>query len=129
MDGLARLSAILKYGYVLRMNNGNVLRRAWNSEVAGRRGRPNMTWERQVEEHTDQIGLKKEDAIDRTKWRWCEQTFKRHGVNPATCVNADKTGFKKVDLSLPLSLLAGSITAMLYQRIDLFLILPESEKN
>ena len=27
-----------------------------------------MTWERQVEEHTDQIGLKKEDAIDRTKW-------------------------------------------------------------
>ena len=25
--------------------------------------------ERRVEEHTDQIGLKKEDAIDRTKWR------------------------------------------------------------
>ena len=33
------------------------------------RGRPNMTWKRQVEKHTDQIGLKKEDAIDRAKWR------------------------------------------------------------
>ena len=28
-----------------------------------------MTWEKQVKEHIDQIGLKKEDAIDRTKWR------------------------------------------------------------
>ena len=33
------------------------------------RGRPNMTWKRQVEEHTDQIGLKKNDAISRAKWR------------------------------------------------------------
>ena len=33
------------------------------------RGRPNMTWKRQVEEHIDRIGLKKEDAIDRVKWR------------------------------------------------------------
>ena len=30
-----------------------------------------MTWKRQVEEHIDQIGLKKEDALDRTKWRDC----------------------------------------------------------
>ena len=27
------------------------------------------SWKRQVEEHTNQIGLKKEDAIDKTKWR------------------------------------------------------------
>ena len=33
------------------------------------RGRPNMRWKRQVEEHTDQIGLKMEDAIDITKSR------------------------------------------------------------
>ena len=50
---------------------GHALRRALNFEVAGRRGRgrPNMTWKKEVEEHTDQIELKKEDAIDRTKWR------------------------------------------------------------
>ena len=28
-----------------------------------------MTWKRRVGEHTDQIGLKQKDAIDRTKWR------------------------------------------------------------
>ena len=40
-------------------------------EVAGRRGRGrlNMTWKRQVEEHIDQIALKKKDAIDIKKWR------------------------------------------------------------
>ena len=45
--------------------------RALNFEVAGRRGRgrPNMTWKRQVEEHISQIGLKREDAIDKLKWR------------------------------------------------------------
>ena len=40
-------------------------------EVAGRKGceRSNMVWKIQVEEHDNQIGLKKEDAIDRAKWR------------------------------------------------------------
>ena len=32
-------------------------------------GRPNMMWKRQVEEHINQIGLKREDAIDKVKWR------------------------------------------------------------
>ena len=47
----------------------NVLRRAMDFEVAERRKsrRPNMTWKRQVKEHLDQIGLKKQDAINRTK--------------------------------------------------------------
>ena len=59
------------YGHVLRRNSGVVLRRALDFEVAGRRerGRPNMTWKRQVEEHINQIGLKREDVIDRVKWR------------------------------------------------------------
>ena len=59
LNGLARASGVRWYGHVLR---------ALNFEVAGRRGRgTNMTWKRQVEEHTNQIGLKKEDAIDRVK--------------------------------------------------------------
>ena len=43
--------------HVLRRDNGDVLRRALDFEVAGRRGheRQNMTWKIQVEEHTNQI--------------------------------------------------------------------------
>ena len=55
----------------MRRDNGDVLRRALDFEVAERRGRgrPNMTWKRQVEEHINQITLKREDAADRAKWR------------------------------------------------------------
>ena len=66
LDGLARACGVRWYGHVLRRDNGDVLRRALNFVVAGRRS--NMTWKRQMEEYTDQIGLKKEDAIDKTKW-------------------------------------------------------------
>ena len=71
LNGLARASGVRLYGHVLRRNNGDVLRRALDFEVAGRRGcgRPNMTWKGPVEEHANQIGLKKENAIDRVKWR------------------------------------------------------------
>ena len=51
-------------------NNGNGLRRALGFKVAGRRGHGqlNRTLKRQVEDHIDQIGEKKEHATDRTKW-------------------------------------------------------------
>ena len=32
------------------------------------RNRGTMTWKRQMEEHMNQIGLKRNDAIDRVKW-------------------------------------------------------------
>ena len=71
LDGLAKASGVRWYGQVLRKDNDDVLRRALDFEVSGRRGRgrPNITWERQVEVHTNLTGLKKEDAIDRVKWR------------------------------------------------------------
>ena len=71
LDELARVSGVRWYEHVLRRNNSNVLRRALDFKVAERRvrGRSNMTWKRHVEEHTNQIGLKREDAIDRVKWR------------------------------------------------------------
>ena len=61
MDRLARVSGVRWYGHVLRKDNGNILRKALDFEVAGRRGRgrPNMAWKRQVEKHTNQIGLKR----------------------------------------------------------------------
>ena len=54
-DGLARANGARWYGHVLRRDNGDVLRRALDFEVAGRRGRgrPNMTWKRQVKEHNN----------------------------------------------------------------------------
>ena len=68
LDGLARVSGVRWYGHLLRRANGDVLRRALDFEVAGRRGRGRriMTWKRQVEEHIDEIGVKKEDSINRT---------------------------------------------------------------
>ena len=46
LDGLARVTGVQWYGHVLRRNNSDVLRKALDFEVAGRRGgrRPNMTW-------------------------------------------------------------------------------------
>ena len=54
-DGLARASGVRWHGHVLRRDNGDVLRRPLDFEVAGKRGRgrPNMTWKRQMEEHTN----------------------------------------------------------------------------
>ena len=71
LDGLAKANGVRWYGHVLRRDKGDVLRIALDFEVAGRRGRgrPNMTWKRQAEEQINQIGLKREDAIDRAKWR------------------------------------------------------------
>ena len=60
------MSEVRWYGHVLRRDNGDVLSRALDFIVAERRGRgqPNVTLKRQVEEHTDQIGLKKKNTID-----------------------------------------------------------------
>ena len=91
------------YGHVSKRDNDDVLRRALDFEVTGRKGRgqPNMTWKRQVEEYINQIRPKREDVIRRVKWR--NGVFKlsrKHKVNPATCVNADKTRFKNLDFYL-----------------------------
>ena len=50
LDGLAKASGVRWYGHVLRKDNGDVLKRALNFEVAGRRGRgrPNMTRKREL---------------------------------------------------------------------------------
>ena len=71
LDALARASGVRWYGHVLIRDSVDVLKRALDFEAAGRkgRGRLNMTCKTQVEEHTNQIGLKREDAIDRVKWR------------------------------------------------------------
>ena len=71
IDRLATANGVRWYGHVLRRDDDSVLRVAVNLEVSGKRkrGRPKKTWRKQVEEKTEKIGLKKEDAIRRDKWR------------------------------------------------------------
>ena len=69
--GKNNLLFISWYGHVLRRDDDSVLRVALNLEVTGKRkrGRPKKTWKKQVEEETEKVGLKKEDALRRDKWR------------------------------------------------------------
>ena len=62
LNGLARVSGLQWHGHVLR--------RALYFEEASKKGRGQlkMTWKRQVEEYINQIGPKREGAIDRVKW-------------------------------------------------------------
>ena len=64
---LTTANGVRWYGHVLRRDDDSVLRVALNLEVSGKRkrGRP----KKQVEEETEKIGLKKEDASNRAKWR------------------------------------------------------------
>ena len=71
IDQLAKANSVRWYGHVLRMDDDHVLRRALDFEVGGsrRRGRPKKTWRKQVEEESRRVGLKKEDALNRVRWR------------------------------------------------------------
>ena len=48
----------------------HVLRRALYFEVEGqrRKGRPERTWKKQVEEESVKVGLRRADALCRSKW-------------------------------------------------------------
>ena len=71
IDRLATANGIGCYGHVLRRDDNSVLRVALDLEVSGERkqGRPKKTRKKQVEEETERIGLKKEDALNPDKWR------------------------------------------------------------
>ena len=71
IDRLATANGVRWYGHVLRRDDDSILRVALDLEVTGKRkrGRPKKTWKKQVEEETEKVGLKKEDALNRAKWR------------------------------------------------------------
>ena len=52
--------------YVLRRDDGHVLRKALEFEVKGKRkrGRLRKTWQMQVEKESRSVGLKEEDALN-----------------------------------------------------------------
>ena len=68
---LATANGVRWFGHVLRRDDDSVLRVSLNLEVTGKRkrGRLKKTWKKQVEEETEKIGLMKEDALRRDKWR------------------------------------------------------------
>ena len=71
IDRLATANGVRWYGHVLRRNDDSVLRVDLDLEVSGKRkrGRLKKTWKNQLKEETERIGLKKEDALNRDKWR------------------------------------------------------------
>ena len=71
IDRLATANGVRWYGHVPRRDDDSVLRIALDLEVSGKRkrGRPKKTWKKQMEKETEKIGLKKEDALRRGRWR------------------------------------------------------------
>ena len=65
INRLATSNGVKWYGHVLRRDDDSVLRVALDLEVSGKRKRgPKKTWKKQVEEETEKIGLKKENALN-----------------------------------------------------------------
>ena len=58
------------HGHVFRREDGHVLRRAFSFEVEGQRrnGRTKRMRKKQVEEESVKVGLRREDALFRSKW-------------------------------------------------------------
>ena len=70
IDGLATGNGVRWYEHVLESDDNSVLRVALDFEMSGKRkhGRQKKTWKKQVEEETEKIGLKKQNALNRAKW-------------------------------------------------------------
>ena len=71
LDRMTKANGVRWYGHLIRRNDDNTLKKAIMMEVNGKRkrGRPKLTWRRQVEESVKKVGLKIEEAEDRTRWR------------------------------------------------------------
>ena len=71
LDKMAKANGVIWYGHVIRRDDDNILKKAMMMEVHGKqkRGRPKLTWRWQVEESVKKVGLKIEEAADRTRWR------------------------------------------------------------
>ena len=70
MVQMAKVNGVRWYRHVLR-DDGHVLRKALEYEVKGKRkqGQPKKTWKVQVEKEGKSVGLEKEDALNRARWR------------------------------------------------------------
>ena len=71
INRLATANGVRWYGHVLRRDDDSILKVVLVLEVSGKRkrGQSKKTWKKQVKEETEKIDLKKEDALNRYKWR------------------------------------------------------------
>ena len=65
IDQLAIANSVRWYGHVLRREDRHVLRRAIDFKVESQRkiGRPKRTWQKQEDEGSVKIDLRREDAL------------------------------------------------------------------
>ena len=68
---MAKANGVRRYRHVLRRDDGHVLRKALEFKMKGRRkrGRPKKTWKTKVDKESKSVGLEKEDALNRARWR------------------------------------------------------------
>ena len=71
VDQIVKANGVRWYGHVLRRDEGHVLREALEFEVVGtrKRGRPKRMWKKYVEAEGKRVGLRREDAPNRERWR------------------------------------------------------------
>ena len=69
IDQLAMVSSVCWYDHILRREDGHILRKALYFEVVvqRRKGRPKSTLEMQVELESMKVGLRRKDALCRSK--------------------------------------------------------------
>lgn len=83
-----------RYRYVLRRDEGHVLRRVLQFEVNGlqKRGRPKKIWRGKVEEESKGVSLRREDTPNQARWResGCYGREVEKSAHP-TSVNENKT--------------------------------------
>ena len=70
IDQLAMANSFFWYGHVLRREDVYFLRRELDFAIEGQRkkGRPRRIWKMQVEEESIKVGLRRKDALCRSKW-------------------------------------------------------------
>ena len=73
IDQLAMSNSVRWYGHVLRREDSHVLRRVLHFviECQRKKGRLKRTWNKQVEEESMKVGLRREDIRCRLKWSVC----------------------------------------------------------
>ena len=70
IDQLTMVNSVCWNGHALRRKDGHVLRRALHFEVEGQRKnvRSKRTCKKKDEEESVKVGLRREDALCRSKW-------------------------------------------------------------
>ena len=93
LDRMAKTNGVRWCAYVMRRDGDNILKKAMMLKVNGqrKRGRPKMTWRRQVEESEKKVGLKIEEAADRTSRREGVRAIAKgmRCIQPVTKKNTD----------------------------------------